>query len=86
MKDILGYVIAVVWFGIGFWGWWLLYKKAAVTRYIRWFLILLFIFAIPFGLITFIIGLIIPKYKECPYCKNAIVENSLVCMYCHRDQ
>jgi len=79
-------LLFILWLGIGFWGWWMLYKKVGVNFTQRLVFILMFVFLVPLGIATLLAGLIVPKQKECVYCRMAIMDNATVCRHCGREQ
>ena len=79
-------LLAVLWFVLGFWGWWIIYKKTAFSGGQKAFTILFGVFLVPLGICTLIAGAIIPRQKMCPYCRSNIDAKARVCLRCGRDQ
>lgn len=80
------FLLFIAWCAIGFWGWWILYKKIAVTRINRAMLILMFVFLVPLGVATLLAAVMVPKQKECRECGSAILDKARKCPHCHSAQ
>jgi hypothetical protein len=76
----------IIWFLMGFFGWVILWKKAAANFQLKSTLILLFVFAVPLGLVTLLVALICPELKVCLYCKSIMRKDAIVCSRCGREQ
>jgi hypothetical protein len=75
-----------LWFILGLAGCVMLVRKVGIGPGRKAFLIVFSIFLFPLGVATFFAGLLVPKMKECPYCRNPIASKASVCMYCGKEQ